>query len=883
MANRRDHEAGESPLKPRFSSLPVSAKGAYALLFLFIAVYIIGYTWMSWHLHATFITSADDLSNVDQVVWNSQNGRILERTTGTRSLPRYGEHVEPIWIALGLLYVGWDDVRALLLTQTVALALGALPVFWFARDAWRCDRPAYGAGLAFAALYLVNPFVTRANIAEVHATPFAVAPMLLALYWGWKGKWARVVPLVLLVLLVREDMGLLLIGFGGWVLARGVVEHWRKAESRKRGTATHEARNGKREMGNGKTATYPLAPSQEGGPNLTPRPPLPRYAHVRCTGAGENGNAPSAVSPFSFPLSPFPAGLALIASGIAGVLIMVFGIIRTFADERFSGESDSIFLGRYAAFGDSPLAILGGMLTRWDVWVELFSDPYRLNFLRDFVLSTGGLGLFAPLAWLLFAPHLMLNLLSDYFGQYGSLQHYGAPLVPGMMAAGILGGVALLKWGRYHPAWRFTLLAVALGSALFTARTATGQPLAMDWITPVETEHHRLLATFIQQIPQDAPLSADPQLHPHLAHRHDAYRFPTVGDNAGWILVDVTTNTTRHPVDLKQDIEELLAGEWGVANAQDGYLLLQKGNPTKTIPPEFYTFTTPATPPAVLIDMRLSDTLTVVGYTLHQDFWGRVSIEWVIRPLMTISEELQLDAALLELDGAYVPDTTHQPIPALIWRPITEWQPNQPYAFRTLPRHASSSFHPTLSVRDGEEILMPNWLDNGVPLSPTTIPFIRDASTGWLLGGEWTVANHHAQRGKAGWRQFDSPAALNIQKAVWSVVELRAWDIEQGPDEIQLTLTWHALPAFRRSITRFVHIVPREGAPVPISQADGILGGFAHPVERWAEGEWVQETITVPLPPDGSEWRILVGLYDPASGSRLPVTPDAGDHTFELE
>jgi uncharacterized membrane protein len=846
--------------KPRFFSLIPSRKFAYILLFLLIAIYIIGYTWMSWHLHATFITSADDLSNVDQVVWNSQHGRLLERTTGTRSLPRYGEHVEPIWIALGLLYFGWDDVRALLLIQTLALALGAVPVFWFARDAWQRDHPAYGAGLVFAALYLLNPFVSRANIAEVHATPFAVAPMLLALYWGWKGKWARVVPLVLLVLLVREDTGLLIIGFGGWVLTRGMIGRWgRKIE---RG-------NEKREMGNGKTATHPLTPSQEGEPNLTPRPPLPR-------GEGGNGDLPSAVSPFSFPLS-FKAGLALIATGIVGVLIMVFGIIRTFADERFSGQSDSIFLGRYAAFGDSPLEIVAGMLTRWEVWAELFSDPYRLNFLRDFVFSTGGLGLFAPLAWLLFAPHLMLNLLSDYFGQYGSLQHYGAPLVPGMMVAAILGGARVLKWGRYHPAWRFVLLAVALGGAHLTARTATGQPLAVDWITPTETDHHRLLNTFVQQIPQNAPLSADPQLHPHLAHRHDAYRFPTVGDNAEWILVDVTTNTTRHPVDLKTDIEALLAGEWGIANAQDGYLLLQKGNPTKTIPPEFYTFARAATPPEVVMNLPLEGA-TIEGYTLQQDFWGRVAIEWHVTFKASSPADIRIDAALLTAEGLPITDTLEQPIPALVWQPPAEWQASDTYLLRTLPRHPTSPFTPALTLRHGDSPITTIMDANN---DPALSSVLARQQNGWWLGGEWHLENNHAERGTAGWRRFEPPTALNREKGEWGFVELRAWEITQGEDEIQVTLLWHSLGTPAPSVQRFIHLVPLEGAPIPIAQADGVLGGD-HPVRNWAMGEWVQETMTIPRPPNGNEWRVLVGLYDPATGIRFPVTPDAGDNTFEL-
>ncbi|MBA3532717.1 MAG: DUF2079 domain-containing protein, partial [Ardenticatenales bacterium] len=361
-----------------FSLYSMPPRRAYLLLGLMMVAYVLFQGSVAIRLHNAFVTSADDLSNIDQVVWNSQHGRILERTEGTQSVPRYGEHLEPIWIAMGLLYLFWDSVTVLLLAQTVALAAGALPVFWLARDSWAVARssarPDDGAGLVFAALYLLSPFVGRANTSEVHALPFAVAPLLLAIAWGRQGKWQRVAPLVLLLLLVREDAGLLVGALGAWALV--ARRAWRP-------------------------------------------------------------------------------GVALLASGAMGIGIAVFGIIAAFADQRYGGgQEESIFFERYAAFGEGPLGILWGMLTRPALWVDLLGDPWRTAFLQDFVRSTGGLMLLSPLSWLLFAPHFVLNLLSDYFGQYGGLQHYGAPLVPGLMVAAISGGATALRWGRGHPVLR---------------------------------------------------------------------------------------------------------------------------------------------------------------------------------------------------------------------------------------------------------------------------------------------------------------------------------------------------------------------------------------------------------------------------------------------
>ena len=845
----------------------LSPRVAYSLLTLMMLAYLLFQGSVALQLHYGFVTSADDLSNIDQVVWNSQNGRILERTTGTRSVPRYGEHLEPIWIAFGLIYLFWDKVDALLLAQTIALAAGALPVFWLARDAWGVSKAKIGrkwergggrfsraitflddtAGLVFAAIYLLSPFVGRANSAEVHAMPFAVAPMLLALFWGWKGRWGRVAPLVLYLLLVREDAGLLVIAFGLWTLIARRV--WK-------------------------------------------------------------------------------AGVALMVSGGAAVAITLFGIIAHFADQRFSGRERSIFFERYEIFGEGVVDMLWGMLTRADLWVELITDPWRWAFLQDFVISTGGLVLLAPTAWLLFAPHFLLNFLSDYFAQYGHLQHYGAPLVPGLMVATILGGAQALRWGGRHPVWRLFLLLLALTGAWWSARTAEWQPLAQSWIQPPVTAHHRLLADIAASIPPRAPLSSDSQLHPHLAHRRDAYRFPKMGENTQWVLVDVTTNRTTHPADLQQKLQTLLADDWGIANAQDGYLLLQRGLTTKTIPDRFYSFAHPTSPPEVALHARFGEQLEVLGYDIKQDFWGRVTLSWHLRPLAPLAPSLKLDAALLDRDGNPLPETAHQPLTLLFWQPLTRWKVGEKYLIQTLPRASEKAFWPALTLREEEEqlpIVGCTTQDLTCEGNRSSSPVRLTQSGQWLTGGEWQIEEGHIQRGQIGWRQWEAPTALAAQPGEWAVARLGAWHVASGrtkippcssdgaqsgyifgacssygdatekEQEIHITLHWQATQnsapptqarrahQARRAFSRFLHIVPAEGAPVPFAQNDGPLGSD-YPITQWLAGEWVSETITITLPADApSQWRLLVGLYDPNSGERLPVAPDGGNATFELK
>jgi uncharacterized membrane protein len=85
------------------------------------AVYFAVYTCL---LHWTFGTLAYDLGTVDQGVWLAGHSRDLFVTV--RGLPLLGDHVRPIAFVLAPLYWVWDDVRMLLIAQTLFIAAGAV-------------------------------------------------------------------------------------------------------------------------------------------------------------------------------------------------------------------------------------------------------------------------------------------------------------------------------------------------------------------------------------------------------------------------------------------------------------------------------------------------------------------------------------------------------------------------------------------------------------------------------------------------------------------------------------------------------------------------------------------------------------------------------------
>ncbi len=117
-------------------------------------------------------------------------------------------------------------------------------------------------------------------------------------------------------------------------------------------------------------------------------------------------------------------------------------------------------------------------------------------------------------------------------------------------------------------------------------------------------------------------------------------------------------------------------------------------------------------------------------------------------------------------------------------------------------------------------------------------------------------------------------------------VKLLGFDLEHcpGPEtgcnlerpNLELTFYWQALAAMATDYTVFVHLRNEAGAIV--AQKDGPPAAGAYPTSLWDGGEIIQDRMSLPLPaplPPG-RYELVAGMYDFASGMRLPVvgSPD---------
>lgn len=194
----------------KLESFAIKRYGLF-IVFALMILYSAYFSALSIQRHNTFRTHASDMGQMDQALWNTLRGNWLEDTRPDgRQLPRLTDHVEPIFFVIPLIFLIHDGIESLFVLQSIAIALGALPIYWIARRRLQSEWMA----ILFAAMYLMFPALQAANLAEFHAVTFAPAPLMLAYNYGQERAWKRFALFALIALAVKEDIVLLVLAMG---------------------------------------------------------------------------------------------------------------------------------------------------------------------------------------------------------------------------------------------------------------------------------------------------------------------------------------------------------------------------------------------------------------------------------------------------------------------------------------------------------------------------------------------------------------------------------------------------------------------------------------------------------------------------------------------
>ena len=185
------------------------------------AVYLITAVWMVL-LFAVAVLQlwafgySPDLEVFDQALWNTTHGWFYRSSlAGDANL--LSEHFDPLHLLLVGFYLVHPTPLILLAAQAIMLGLGAIPVYWLARERF----PGSVLAPLFAVLYLLYLPIREANRFGYHPGTLVSPLFLFALYFMEKSRWAPMLCFLALAGLLKENMPIAGAAIGIYLLVTG--------------------------------------------------------------------------------------------------------------------------------------------------------------------------------------------------------------------------------------------------------------------------------------------------------------------------------------------------------------------------------------------------------------------------------------------------------------------------------------------------------------------------------------------------------------------------------------------------------------------------------------------------------------------------------------
>ncbi len=206
--------------------------------------------------------------------------------------------------------------------------------------------------------------------------------------------------------------------------------------------------------------------------------------------------------------------------------IVWFGMAAFLIQPALNGQSQSVFVGRFATYGATPLDIGLTMARRPDLLIADILTARNVQYFWLVLAPFGMLPLFSPWRAALALPALALNALSSFDAQQELVYHYNALPVALLAVSGLDAAITLR---RRLPSRQWVSVLCVVYVALGTATALNATPLRIQQALR-ESAHNaeQVLARnyILARIPPGAPVAASNALQPHLTHRSQAFAFP---------------------------------------------------------------------------------------------------------------------------------------------------------------------------------------------------------------------------------------------------------------------------------------------------------------------------------------------------------------------
>ncbi|MHB1132533.1 MAG: DUF2079 domain-containing protein [Chloroflexota bacterium] len=779
-----------------------------ALVWSLVVAYVLFFSLAAVLRHETFNSSTFDLAIADQALWTTLHGQLLGITLEPDVVTSdFGYHFELIMLAIVPLYWLYANVNVILVLQTVALALGALPASWLAYRRLHSNV----AAVVFALAYLLFPALHSTNMFDFHAFSLSAPFLLFAFYYMDIRNYGAFAVAAFLAMSTRQNIPLTIALMGLYIAL--LQRRWR-------------------------------------------------------------------------------VGLVTVAVSVAW-----FGFGTYVVVPAFNMQGQDWLWNRYPGMSGGPLNFIGYLLSNPGHILEPAPGLNNVEYFFRLLLPVYFLPLLHPASLLLTGPGLATNMLTTYEPMHlVETYHYVASLVPLLIASAICGASVAANWaGRFGAEWRRLtvwvlcglVLVVNLGYNYYWGYT----PLSPSFSLTLPNAHHEVGRRFVGMIPQEASVSAQFNLGPHVSQRLQFSMFPAVSE-AEYIFLDVSTqpNSVAFWEGFHERIAEVLASpDYGVVAAEDGFLLLKRGAPRMELPDQFYSFARAgAAVPQHQLSLRYGDAVELVGFDTHTGRDGKLDLTLYWRALRPLSEDLFVAVYLTDGEGKELGATKH-PQPANVWYPTSRWPVGETVAVRTLslpwdPR--GQDFGLAVGVLDADD---PWDVGARLPIAVQAAEWRVGAVANGALAELLRVRNDHGLLTKVLPPRPRAAAAPGPSLADFAgKVALRSAEVDvdtggtlRPGGELRLRLHWDVRGRLDASYTTFVQLL----APGPrvAAQKDALPLAGTFPTTFWLPGDSLDDEYVVPLPADlaAGHYSLIVGLYDNASGARLPVAlPDGrtADH-----
>lgn len=187
-----------------------------SIIICLITIFIVCFSYFSVLRHQTFNSEYYDLAIMDQTVYNTSRGRILQQTNpdGANTISRLSIHNDIFLIFIAPFYWLHSGPETLVIIQTIIVAIGAWYVYKIGQLIFKSDW----LGFVVAISYLLYPPLQWSAIFDFHAVTLATTFLLAMIYYQIIGRNKLSLLFLILSILTKEQVAAVTLFWGVYLI-----------------------------------------------------------------------------------------------------------------------------------------------------------------------------------------------------------------------------------------------------------------------------------------------------------------------------------------------------------------------------------------------------------------------------------------------------------------------------------------------------------------------------------------------------------------------------------------------------------------------------------------------------------------------------------------